>query len=252
VPSGNTGTLTSLLGWLAYMIKAITGKSSWRTVPATTLEAAAAHISNTNNPHAVTKAQVGLGSVDNYPTASQAEAEAGTAANRFMTPQRTKQYVDTRLQNGLTLREHNGTVERWNQQKGEWEPVAAVFPVGRLRGATLSLTSEQNNAYYTVLDISGVSGRLEFVRAQVSNNGPGYVFYMRVTVDGKSDEFSAQSNTTANMSLDYLVRPYGSANNLVGDVSDPIYFQNSVKVEIKKTNAVLSATVRYRLAAGTP
>jgi hypothetical protein len=211
-----------------------------------------AHASRTDNPHAVTKAQVGLGSVDNYPTASQAEAEAGTAANRFMTPQRTKQYVDTRLQNGLTLREHNGTVERWNQQKGEWEPVAAVFPVGRLRGATLSLTSEQNNAYYTVLDISGVSGRLEFVQAQVSNNGPGHVFYMRVTVDGKSDEFSAQSNTTANMSLNYLVRPYGGANNLVGDVSDPIYFQNSVKVEIKKTGAALSATVRYRLAAGTP
>jgi hypothetical protein len=253
VPSGNTGTLTSLLGWLAYMIKAITGKSSWRTVPATTLEAAAAHIARTDNPHAVTKAQVGLGSVDNYPTASQAEAEAGTAANRFMTPQRTKQYVDTRLQNGLTLRDHNGTVERWNQQKGEWEPVAAVFPVGQPRWATLSLTSEQNNAYYTVLDISGASGRLEFVRAQASNNAPGYVFYMRVTVDGKSDELSVQSNTTANMFLDYLVRPYGgSANNLVGDVSDPIYFQNSVKVEIKKTNAVLSATVRYRLAAGTP
>jgi len=210
------------------------------------------HASRTDNPHNVTKQQVGLGSVDNYPTASQAEAEAGTAANRFMTPQRTKQYVDTRLQNGLTLREHNGTVERWNQQKGEWEPVAAVFPVGRLRGATLSLTSEQNNAYYTVLDISGVSGRLEFVQAQVSNNGPGHVFYMRVTVDGKSDEFSAQSNTTANMSLNYLVRPYGGANNLVGDVSDPIYFQNSVKVEIKKTGAALSATVRYRLAAGTP
>ena len=211
-----------------------------------------AHASRTDNPHGVTKAQVGLGNVPNYPAASQAQAEAGADNATLMTPLRTKQYVDTRLQNGLTLRDHNGTVERWNQQKGGWEPVAAVFPVGQPRSATLSLTDEQNNAYYTVLDISGVSGRLEFVQAQVSNNGPGHVFYMRVTVDGKSDEFSAQSNTTANMSLNYLVRPYGGANNLVGDVSDPIYFQNSVKVEIKKTGARLSATIRYRLAAGTP
>lgn len=43
-PTGNTGSLTTLLGWLANMIKAITGKSSWRTAPATTLEAAKAHM----------------------------------------------------------------------------------------------------------------------------------------------------------------------------------------------------------------
>ncbi|WP_342435908.1 pyocin knob domain-containing protein [Paenibacillus sp. FSL L8-0436] len=42
-PIGETGTLTTLLSWLANMIKAITGKSSWRTAPATTLEAAKAH-----------------------------------------------------------------------------------------------------------------------------------------------------------------------------------------------------------------
>lgn len=47
-----------------------------------------------DNPHVVTKAQVGLGSVDNYPTATQVEAEAGTATNRFMTPLRTKQLID--------------------------------------------------------------------------------------------------------------------------------------------------------------
>jgi len=55
---------------------------------------AALHGNRTDNPHGVTKAQVGLGSVDNYPTATQAEAEAGTAANRFMTPQRVKQALD--------------------------------------------------------------------------------------------------------------------------------------------------------------
>ena len=93
-PSSDSGTLTNLLSWLAYMIKAITGKSNWRTAPATTLEAAAAHIANTNNPHGVTKSQVGLGNVQNYGIASQAQAQAGTDNASYMTPLRTKQAID--------------------------------------------------------------------------------------------------------------------------------------------------------------
>lgn len=52
-----------------------------------------AHEAKKNNPHAVTKAQVGLGSVDNFGTATQAQAEAGAATNVFMTPQRTYQAI---------------------------------------------------------------------------------------------------------------------------------------------------------------
>ena len=51
------------------------------------------HINNTSNPHNTTKAQVGLSNVDNYATANQAQAEAGTANNLFMTPLRTAQLV---------------------------------------------------------------------------------------------------------------------------------------------------------------
>lgn len=42
-PSGDTGLLTALLGWLASMLKAITGKSSWRTAPDITLQEAYEH-----------------------------------------------------------------------------------------------------------------------------------------------------------------------------------------------------------------
>lgn len=52
-----------------------------------------AHIGNSNNPHNTTKAQVGLTNVQDYPTATQPEAEAGTAANRYMTPARTAQAI---------------------------------------------------------------------------------------------------------------------------------------------------------------
>lgn len=52
------------------------------------------HLYETDNPHQVTKAQVGLSSVGNYGLATQAEAEAGTSAVKYMTPQRTKQAIE--------------------------------------------------------------------------------------------------------------------------------------------------------------
>ena len=51
------------------------------------------HSGNTSNPHSTTKSQVGLGSVENYGIASQAEAEAGTATNKYLTPLRVKQAI---------------------------------------------------------------------------------------------------------------------------------------------------------------
>ncbi|MCY1346698.1 hypothetical protein D9M69_327910 [compost metagenome] len=53
-----------------------------------------AHVNDTNNPHVTTKAQVGLGLVDNFQTATKAESEAGILNNRFMTPLRTKEAIN--------------------------------------------------------------------------------------------------------------------------------------------------------------
>jgi len=52
------------------------------------------HTNDGNNPHGVTKAQVGLGQVDNYPTATIAEAKSGVANNRFMTPATTSAMLE--------------------------------------------------------------------------------------------------------------------------------------------------------------
>lgn len=55
----------------------------------------------------LTKGDVGLGSVENYSIATQAEAEVGTAANKYMTPQRVKQAIaaqTTSLGNGDMLK----------------------------------------------------------------------------------------------------------------------------------------------------
>ncbi len=51
------------------------------------------HINNKNNPHGVTKSQVGLGNLLNYAVATIAQAEAGTSNAAYMTPLRTAQAI---------------------------------------------------------------------------------------------------------------------------------------------------------------
>jgi hypothetical protein len=148
------------------MIKAITGKSSWRTAPATTLEAAAAHIANTNNPHGVTKSQVGLGSVQNYGIASQAQAEAGSANNVYMTPQRTKQYVDTRLQNNISFRTNSGVVEYYDGS--EWKTVAGVKNVQR--GTTILTWNNGQTSATVSVTINSVNLNKSFVNLNTFGN----------------------------------------------------------------------------------
>lgn len=53
------------------------------------------HPNDMNNPHQTNKAQVGLGNVQNYPMATDAEAVAGTATDRYMSPKTTKELIDT-------------------------------------------------------------------------------------------------------------------------------------------------------------
>lgn len=47
-----------------------------------------------DNPHSITKANVGLGSVENYGIATDVEAKAGTINNKYMTPKRTKEAIE--------------------------------------------------------------------------------------------------------------------------------------------------------------
>lgn len=64
------------------------------------------HIDNVNNPHNVTKSQVGLSLVENYRPATQTEAEDGTALNVVMTPlrgiQQIAKYVSTNVTPAIT------------------------------------------------------------------------------------------------------------------------------------------------------
>ncbi len=68
-----------------------------------------AHKQDINNPHQTTSTQVGLGNVSNYPVATQIEAEAGTANDRYMTPLRVAQEITVKAGALLTthINDHN-------------------------------------------------------------------------------------------------------------------------------------------------
>jgi hypothetical protein len=59
------------------------------------------HVANTNNPHGTTATQVGLGLVQNYGVATTAEALAGTATNKYMTPQLTNAAIKATASDAL-------------------------------------------------------------------------------------------------------------------------------------------------------
>lgn len=53
------------------------------------------HVSRRDNPHSVTKEQVGLKNVPNYDVATNDEAEKGEIDNKFMTPLKTKDAISS-------------------------------------------------------------------------------------------------------------------------------------------------------------
>lgn len=68
------------------------------------------HIDDNTNPHKVTKDQVGLGNVENFATATQADAEVGTAENLFMTPLRVFQAIAKWVEGKFVSSSGNETV----------------------------------------------------------------------------------------------------------------------------------------------
>ena len=59
------------------------------------------HLSDTNNPHRVTKNQVGLGFVDDYKTANPEQGAEGVRADVFMTPQATRAAITAQALEGF-------------------------------------------------------------------------------------------------------------------------------------------------------
>lgn len=92
---------------LATRAEAIEGtRNDMFMTPLRVRESLGGHLTNTSNPHQVTKAQVGLSDVMNYPMATRDEALAGTRNDRYMSPLRVAQIIGT-LGAGFSGHENN-------------------------------------------------------------------------------------------------------------------------------------------------
>lgn len=88
-----TNQLANRTAWLKAQVEALALEIAAIESGYATAASLTGHTGNTNNPHGVTKAQVGLGSVLNYGIATQAEAAAGETDSKYMTPLRAKQAI---------------------------------------------------------------------------------------------------------------------------------------------------------------
>jgi len=107
-----------------------------------------AHVDRVDNPHATTKAQVGLGDVDNYATATEAEARAGTVNTRFMTPLRSSQAIFTQALTPL-----NAHIARADNPHGVTKAQVGLGNVLNYTVATQALAeaATDNGTYMTPL-----------------------------------------------------------------------------------------------------
>jgi len=87
----------------AYMTATLTGAA----ITALALAPLNSHIARVDNPHNTTKAQVGLSNVDNYATATNAQAIAGTATNLFVTPAGARALIQSVAGDQLTAHINN-------------------------------------------------------------------------------------------------------------------------------------------------
>jgi len=78
-----------------------------------------AHITNKENPHEVTREQVGLGKVLNLPVATKQAAEEGKINNQYMTPFRTSEQINALVPKLDIIQDLINRVEQLEGDTGE-------------------------------------------------------------------------------------------------------------------------------------
>lgn len=209
-----------------------------------------AHASRTDNPHGVTKSQVGLGSVQNYGVASQAQAQAGSANNVYMTPLRTKNYVDTRLLNNIKFRMNGGTLE-YNDGTG-WKPVVGFDPtsmtLNMMNGQ--SSVSLQPNTHVDIFSINGagVLAELELV-LNPTNSGESLSYTgVVLVVDGVEKPMYSGNGRTVWTPGFYFNSDSSRTPFSVVKTSLLVKFNTSLKVRVKNLYTGYSAEQSFTWA----
>lgn len=204
-----------------------------------------AHEGDTNNPHGVTKAQVGLGSVQNYGMSTQAQAEAGTATNVYVAPANVKQYVDKRLLNNMIWRINNGMPEwsvngggAWNQVgKNLWDMTRNeinVFTAGTIVTQSLNVVTLNGSGVLSELSIVGID--------KVS-------FGIRLIVDGVTKNMYAAESTLPRQVMRTGGYNYATGSTITVNVRDvvksPLKYNTSLVVQVFNTSGISENTGNF-------
>lgn len=149
------------------------------------------HENRSDNPHQVTKAQVGLSNVENYGIASKGQAEAGDGHDTYMTPRRTKEAVQKQVRgdfdNHLADHDNPHQVTKVQVGLGDVENYAIARDIEAEQGVVRNkymtprttkhaIDTQVRAAYYNKSDIDGMVGA-------VIEDLPRYVNHLAVKVD---------------------------------------------------------------------
>lgn len=163
-----------------------TGDSS--TVLATTkatnaiLDTLASHTGRADNPHGVTKAQVGLGNVPNYRIANDVEAADTNNNAVFMTPKTTAAAVNSLIQIAYSLIPQTIMQGAVGSRLSGWSNLDCDYPsnvISKLNDTTIRVQDGLQVAYAenSKARISAVLGTVQDVGLPVTPvNGPYYIF----------------------------------------------------------------------------
>jgi hypothetical protein len=178
----------------------------------------ASHTTLVNNPHAVTKLQVGLGNVLNYPCATQAEAQAGTVDTAFMTPLRVKE--------------------------------AIAFQVG---AATAGHTSDMNNPHSVTKAQVGLSLVENYGMATVAQAIAGAVGNLYMSPQSTKQAIESQARSLLEAHTTLVNNPHAVTKTQVGlgnvdntsDVNKPISTAMGAALSGKEGTITAGTTLQY-------
>jgi len=202
-----------------------------------------AHLGNSNNPHNVTAAQVQLGNVQNYGIATQAEAEAGTANNRYATPLRVAQaiqaLVGVRLDAHTARNDNPHNTTKAQVQLGSVQNYGIADVVAARAGTSneLYMTPAMTREAITAIALQGVTEHIDNM-SNPHNVTAAQVQLGNVQNYGMSDQGNAESGGSNTL----YMSPLRTRQAIVAIAYNPLQAQINDRV-VTGSNASLNTLV---------
>lgn len=128
------------------------------------------------NPHGTTKGDVGLGNVENYAIATQAQAQAGAVNNAFMTPLRVNeainhQIVFTKYASGTAVPQGTSSVYKYQNIVCGFQPKLVLYSYRRSDYTTPTFLMIRTNIFNDGISYEDFTGSGALSISTLNANG---------------------------------------------------------------------------------